>query len=421
MTEEFLHYIWQYKLYQPTLFLVGGESIDVISAGIHNTDAGPDFFNARVRIDDTVWAGNIEIHVLASDWEKHRHQTDKLYENVILHVVWMNDKPVYRNDGHPIPTLELNKVLNASAWNTYLEFMNSRSWIPCGTQISQVETFAINSWIDRLVIERLERKALEVEHIFSLSNHDWTQTFYRLLASNMGFKVNNQAFEWLARSLPYQFLFKHSDNLFQLEAMIFGQAGLLDSDFIDEYPRQLKKEYTFLRGKFDIEPIEGSMWRFMRLHPGNFPTLRLAQFAAILNRSQSLMSEIIESQSVDEFYQLFASKASAYWETHYTFDNPSEYKIKRLGSTAIELLIINLVAPLLVAYNRRRTDYGQLDKPFDFLYRVKGENNVITRKWNEHGIPINSAATSQGLIELKTRYCDFKRCLNCRIGKELLK
>jgi len=421
MTEEFLHYIWQFKLYNPHLKLVSGESLDVLQAGIHNTDAGPDFFNARIRIEDTVWAGNIEIHILSSDWEKHRHHHDKLYDNVILHVVWMNDKPVFRNDGLLIPTLELHKVLNSNAWNTYLDFMNSRNWIPCEKQIAQIDKFIFHSWLDRLLIERLERKALDVEHIFALTNNNWTHTFYRLLAANMGFKVNNLAFELLAGSLPYQFLFKHADNLFQLEAMIFGQAGLLKNDFKDEYPRKLKKEYAFLRGKFEIEPIDGTLWRFMRLHPGNFPTLRLAQFAAIIHRSQSLLTDIIDSQSVSSFHDLFSANASEYWETHYTFDNKSALKVKKLGTTAIDLLIINLVAPILVAYNRRRTDYEQLDKPFEFLTKVNGENNKITRKWLELSVAVPNAAASQALIELKTKYCDAKKCLSCRIGKELLK
>lgn len=421
MTEEFLHYIWQYRLYQPHLLLLSGEQLNVLQVGIHNLDAGPDFFNARIKIDDTTWAGNIEIHVQSSDWEKHRHQHDKLYDNVILHVVWINDKQVLRKDGLPIPTLELRKVLNSNAWSTYLEFMNSRSWIACETQIGAVDAFVLHSWFDRLLVERLERKALEVEHVFALTQNDWTQTFYRLLATNMGFKVNNQAFEMLARSLPYQFLFKHADNLFQLEAMIFGQAGLLNAEFKDDYPRRLKKEYTFLRGKFEIEPIDGSIWRFMRLHPGNFPTLRLAQFASIIHHSQSLMAEIIDKQSVEEFYKLFSAQASEYWETHYTFDNVSTPKVKKIGSTAIELLIINLVAPVLVAYNRRRADFEQLEKPFEFLSKVKGENNKIIRKWMTLGVEAPNAAASQALIELKTKYCDAKKCLQCRIGKELLK
>jgi hypothetical protein len=272
-----------------------------------------------------------------------------------------------------------------------------------------------------VLVERLERKALQVEQILSLTNNDWAHTFYRLLARNMGFKLNNQAFEMLAQSLPYPFLAKHADDLFQIEAMIFGQAGLLGSSFTDDYPQKLKKEYEFLKGKFDLTPIDSHLWRFMRLHPGNFPTLRLAQFASIIHHSVSIISELFNSNDVTKYRKLFGAQASEYWNTHYTFDKSSASRRKTLGQSSIDLLLINLVAPILLAYGRRKSDNEITEKPIDLLMQLKGEENSIISKWAELGMDVSSAANTQALLELKTNYCDAKKCLDCRIGNELLK
>jgi hypothetical protein len=287
--------------------------------------------------------------------------------------------------------------------------------------ISGVDPFIRNAWFDRVLVERLEHKALQVEHILSLTNNDWAHTFYRLLARNMGFKLNNQAFEMLAQSLPYPFLAKHADDLFQIEAMVFGQAGLLESSFTDEYPRKLKKEYEFLKGKFDLKPIDAHLWRFMRLHPGNFPTLRLAQFASIIHHSGSMISELFNSDDVNTYYNLFSVEASEYWNTHYTFEKASASRKKTLGRSSIDLLVINLVAPILLAYGRRKGDTLMTGKPIDILMQLKGEENSIIRKWAELGVDVSNAACTQSLLELKTNYCDLKKCLNCRIGNYLLR
>ncbi len=421
MTEEFLHYIWQYRLYKPDLVLQTGEQADVLHPGIHNLDSGPDFFNAKVRIGETIWAGNVEIHIHSSDWKRHNHQQDISYDNVIMHVVWRDDTPVLRMNGSEIPTLALDGLYNENSWKNYLRFMASQQWIPCDTMISGVDPFIRNAWFDRVLVERLERKALQVEHILSLTNNDWAHTFYRLLARNMGFKLNNQAFEMLAQSLPYPFLAKHADDLFQIEAMVFGQAGLLESSFTDEYPRKLKKEYEFLKGKFDLKPIDAHLWRFMRLHPGNFPTLRLAQFASIIHHSGSLISELFNSDDVNTYYKLFSVEASEYWNTHYTFEKASASRKKTLGRSSVDLLVINLVAPILLAYGRRKGDTLMTGKPIDILMQLKGEENSIIRKWAELGMDVSNAACTQSLLELKTNYCDLKKCLNCSIGNYLLR
>lgn len=421
MTEEFLHYIWQYRLYVPDLVLQTGEQLDVIHPGMHNSDSGPDFFNARIRIAETIWAGNIEIHIQSSDWKRHNHQQDMSYDNVILHVVWRDDSPVFRTDGTGIPTLELDGLYKESSWKNYLHFMASQRWIPCETMISGVDSFVRNAWIDRVLVERLERKALQVEHILSLTNNDWAQTFYRLLARNMGFKLNNQAFEMLAQSLPFQFLAKHADDLFQVEAMVFGQAGLLGNSFTDEYPMKLKKEYEFLKKKFDLAPIDTHLWRFMRLHPGNFPTLRLAQFASIIHHSSAIISGLFNSNDIGTYRKLFGAEASEYWKTHYTFDKPSASRRKTLGQSSIDLLLINLVAPILLAHGRRKSDAEITEKPVDLLMKLKGETNSVISKWEGLGMDVSNAANTQALLELKTNYCDAKKCLRCSIGNDLLK
>jgi hypothetical protein len=421
MTEEFLHYIWQYRLYTPDLFLQNGEQVEVLHPGVHNTDSGPDFFNAKIRIGETIWAGNIEIHVLSSDWKRHNHQQDMSYDNVVLHVVFRDDLPVFRGDGSTIPTLELDGLYNENSWKNYLRFMASQKWIPCDTMILGVDPFIRNAWLDRVLVERLERKSLQVEQILSLTNNDWAHTFYRLLARNMGFKLNNQAFEMLAQSLPYQFLAKHADDLFQVEAMVFGQAGLLGASFNDDYPQKLKKEYVFLKSKFDLMPIDTHLWRFMRLHPGNFPTLRLAQFASIIHHSQSIIGELFNSNEVNTYRKIFGAEASEYWNTHYTFDKPSTSKRKTLGLSSIDLLIINLVTPMLVAYGRWKNDTAMIEKAVDLLMQIKPENNTYTRNWADLGITASNAATSQSLIELKSQYCDHKKCLSCSLGNALLK
>jgi len=421
MTEEFLHYIWQYRLYSHDLVLQTGDKVEVLHPGVYNTDSGPDFFNAKIRIGETIWAGNIEIHILSSDWKRHNHQLDKSYDNVVLHVVFRDDSPVFRSDGTAIPTLVLDGLYNENAWKNYLSFMASRQWIPCETMILRVEPFIRNAWLDRILMDRLERKALQVEQILSITNNDWALTFYRMLARNMGFKLNNQAFEMLAQTLPYQFLAKHADDLFQVEAMVFGQAGLLESSFSDEYPRKLKKEFEFLKSKFNLTPIDVHLWRFMRMHPGNFPTLRLAQFASIIHHSGSIISELFTSNEVSSYHKLFGAEASEYWNTHFVFDKPSALKRKKLGLASIDLLIINLVAPILVAYGRWKRDTAMIEKAVDLLMVVKPENNTFTRKWADMGIVAENAATSQSLIELKSQYCENKKCLTCAVGIQLLK
>lgn len=421
MTEDFLHYIWQFRLYGAGLRLATGETLDVIHPGIHNTDAGPDFFNARIQIGDTVWAGNVEVHVQSSEWYRHKHQQDRNYDNIILHVVWHNDQQVYRASGEMIPTLELSGRIEEHIWKKYLYFMASRSWIPCESMVAGVDEFVKTAWLERLLVGRLERKSSFVEELLLASDHNYNEVFYRLLARNMGFKLNNEAFGILAGNLPYSYLQKHADDLFQVEAMVFGQAGLLKGNFSDEYPVRLQQEYKFLKSKFSLKPMDGKVWRFSRLHPGNFPTLRLAQFASIIHHSNGLFSKTIEAGDISSYALLFKSEASAYWKNHYVFDKVAQARRKTLGADSINLLIINLVAPLLFVYGRHKGNAGLMAKPVELLGEINAEQNSITKRWSNLGIGIASAAQSQALIELKTQYCDLKKCLSCGIGNALLR
>jgi hypothetical protein len=421
MTEDFLHFIWQFRLYKTELQLTSGEAIHIVHPGDHNTDSGPDFFNARIQIGDTLWAGNVEIHINASDWIRHKHHMDKAYDSIILHLVYKNDLEIFNQNGTPLPTLELKNKFDPLTWNRYMQFMASRSWIPCEGLLSAVDDFTWSSWLERLLIERMQRKVILVEQALAASSNDWNQAFYRLLARNMGFKLNNEAFEQLACSLSYKQLARHADNLFQLEALVFGQAGLLNGSFSDVYPNQLQKEYAFLQKKFSLVSMDAHLWRFMRLHPGNFPTLRLSQFAVIINRSNGLLMQILESSDLETLYGLFASEASEYWKTHYRFDIPVKEKCKKLGDIAVNLLLINLVVPFLFIFGQRKNDNTFIDRSLELLEKCEGENNSVTRGWFKLGVDISTASRTQALLELKSHYCERKKCLSCRIGIALLK
>lgn len=420
MTEEFIYYLWKYKLLNQHLKTTQEEKCQVIDPGLHNLDSGPDFFNAKVKIGETLWAGNVEIHVFASDWKRHKHQLDQAYDNIILHVVFVEDKTINRKNGDSIPTLEIADKFDNNLLIRYKNLTRSKNWIPCEPHIRKVDRFIQNNWIDRLLIERLEIKSSEIAEKLAYNNNDWAETFYQHLANNFGFKVNSIPFELLARSLPLKILAKHKNNIHQIEALLFGQAGLLAKIKNDEYYLSLKKEHTFLMNKYQIEPIDEHLWRFMRLRPVNFPTIRISQFAALIKNSNHLFSIIMECNSYSKLHELFKIQASSYWTSHYTFGKISEAKIKNLGKTGIDLILINTVAPFLFTYGKKKNDQLQIDKALKLLDQIPGEKNVITRKWVSLELNIRSAFNTQALIHLKKNYCDKKKCLSCSIGHTIL-
>jgi len=419
MKESILHYIWQQKLFtQQGLQTTDGEMVEVVDVGKINTDAGPDFFNAKVKIGNTIWAGNIEIHTLASDWKKHNHQSDKSYDTVILHVVKKADVDVFRPDGEKIPVLELQYPTEIE--QNYEALISEKKWIPCADKIADVPVIFIQSWKNALLAERLLLKTSHIQNLLTDNNQHWEEAFYITLARSFGFGTNSQAFEMLAKALPISILGKHKNDLFQIEALLFGQAGLLETENKDNYFQKLKKEFDFLKLKYDLKPISGSQWKLLRLRPDNFPHVRIAQFAAVIHSSTKLFSKIIELPEVDYLISLFRCEPSEYWKSHYLFGEKSTVKSKKLGKSSIYSLLINTVIPFVFYYADRKGNEELKEKATALLEKIPAERNSIVSGWQNLGMEINSAYDSQAFLQLKKVYCDNKNCLRCRIGHKVL-
>ena len=437
MKEEFLYYIWENRLTDKALQTVEGESVEVVETGYRNTDSGPDFLEARIQIGDKLWAGHVEIHVKASDWNRHGHQNDKAYQNVILHVVYEND-----TKATDLPTLELKGHFDETLFANYQRFVLSKGWIPCEKSIAQVPVFTRLSWLDRMAVERLESKSETVTKILEANQFDWEDALYKLLMRYFGLKVNNEAFETLANLLPFKTLLKHADNLLQVEAMLFGCAGFFENDFTEEYPLLLKREFTVMKAKFNLVTLPAERWKFMRMRPSNFPTIRLAQMAQLIHKNRCLFSKIREAKNTAEVKALFDVKASEYWETHWRFnqrlpqcDSPTTQESgavglsyhgsrktpKHLGDATANILMINAVVPLLFCYGKLHKDESVCETALQFLEETVAEDNAVIRHFAQCGITAQNAMQSQALLHLYNMYCKRKRCLECRIGNVLLK
>ncbi len=420
MTEDFLHYIWRCGLYYPlSLKTRDGFAIEVLSRGEININAGPDFFNAMIRIDDTVYAGNVEIHINSSDWYRHNHHRNRAYDNVILQLVMNRDIEVRRTSGEVIPTAVLS--FDSRLQENYRQLIMNEFWIACQPRISQVDPALTGQWLDNLAIIRLQEKARLLREIKHYNSDSWEETFYQQLARNFGFRLNGGAFEILARSLPYRILLRHRDNLFQIEAMLFGQAGMLNHVTGDDYYTGLKREYFFLRRKYDLRPLEKHLWKFLRLRPGNFPTIRLAQFAAFMHEKSSLFSEVLDCTDIKFLSDIFRVSASEYWDNHFMFNRPSVKYSKSLGIFAIRSLIINTAVPVLYFYGKQRQLEDYSKRAIDFLMELPPESNSIITKWNILGIKATNAFQSQALLQLKNEFCSYRRCLDCSIGTQIVK
>ena len=423
-TEDFINYTWKFRLFnRDNLMTTSGEKIEVFSAGIQNTDSGPDFHNARIRIGDTTWAGNVEIHINSSDWHKHKHTNDAAYNNVILHVVFRDDDPILLPDGRKLPTLELHDRIAPELYHRYhqLAFGNPQ-FIPCEGSIKFVDDMTMRNWLTRVLIERLEKRALVVNAALDNNKGDWEETFYQFLAANFGFKTNALPFELLAKSLPQLTLARHKNNPLQIEALLFGQAGLLNDEFNDDYPKRLKAEFQFLQKKYGLQPIEKHLWKFMRMRPTNFPTIRLAQFAALIFKSNHLFSKIIEIRDVAQLKELFSHlPVNAYWENHYRFDVESKVSSKSLGQTSIDILLLNSFVLFLFCYGKHNQQEYFINRSLKLLEKLPAEDNHIVTNFDSVGIKVNTAFDSQALLELKNCYCSNKKCLHCGIGNKILK
>ena len=423
MSESFIHYLWQYQYFNKLdLHTTSGESLHVFSPGVKNPNAGPDFLHAKIRLGEMQWVGNVELHIDASAWMQHKHHHDPGYDNVILHVVWRNDHPVANREGQLIPTLELKTRVDDAIVSTYRNLVSSAEEIPCAPKLPGLRRIIVFSALDRVLSIRLENKSREVEELLSSNRGDWEETCYQVLARNFGFKVNADPFFMLARMVPYKTLMKHSDKLFQIEAMLFGVAGFLDDDHDYEYYKVLQREFTLLRRKYGLDHVmmNKTQWKFLRLRPANFPTIRIAQLASYLHYRQNIFSSMLNC-SFEKLREDLDTPPSSFWQTHYNFSHESHIKDGQAGSSSIDNVLINTIVPLNACYAKIKDDETYMDRALRILYSLPSESNSITRKWNNFSIKSRNAFDSQALIELYNNFCSRHRCLECNIGASLVK
>ena len=406
-----------------------GRRVEVIDPGLHNRNSGPDFFNAKVKIGGTLWVGNVEIHDRASDWYQHGHQKDAHYNNVVLHVVGVADRDVQTLEGNFVPQLCLTVPPSVTA--NYAELLRTDSYPPCYRIIPSLTRLTIHAWMAALQTERLEQKTVAIGERAAQAGGSWEDAFFATLARNYGFGINGDAFEEWARHIPLQAVGKHRDDLFQIEAVFMGQAGLLETAAIPEryqetalnegYFARLRNEYQYLAHKFSLTPMDANRWRFLRLRPQNFPHIRIAQLASLYYSRRASLSALVECRDMVTLADMLQTQVTPYWETHYTFGSESIRTTKRLSPSSINLLIINTCVPMLFAYGRHSMREELCDRAFDFLEQLQAERNHIIRMWQECGLEVATAGDSQALIQLKREYCDRRDCLRCRIGYEYLR
>lgn len=419
--EKLMQYVWKHRLWRSEDMVTNtGKKVRVVDPGLLNTDAGPDFFNAKIEIDGHMWVGNVEMHYRATDWKRHHHDSDKAYDSVILHVVTKDDAPVRRTNGELIPqlVLEVSPQFNAD----YASLVGATIEVPCATKIKQVPHLTIVEWVEGLAFERLHGKVERIHQLLESFNGSWEDVCYVTLARNFGFGINNDAFERLARRTPLRLLGKHSDSVLQIEALLFGQAGMLDAQKpgMDSYYNQLCTEYAFLSNKFQLTPMEKESWKLFRIRPQNFPYRRIAMLAQFIEGGFRMMNRILEAEGEKEMRALFEVELSGYWTKHYTFGKPNERATATLSRSSIDIILINTVAPLLYAYGELTGSYEMTDKAIKLLEDLRAESNSIVSHFVAYGIDCPDALTSQALVQLKREYCDARKCIYCKIGHHLL-
>lgn len=419
--EKLMQYVWKHRLWRSEDMVTNtGKKVRVVDPGLLNTDAGPDFFNAKIEIDGHMWVGNVEMHYRATDWKRHRHDSDKAYDSVILHVVAKDDAPVRRTNGELIPqlVLEVSPQFNAD----YASLVGATIEVPCATKIKQVPHLTIVEWVEGLAFERLHGKVERIHQLLDSFNGSWEDVCYVTLARDFGFGINNDAFERLARRTPLRLLGKHSDSVLQIEALLFGQAGMLDAQKpgMDSYYNQLCTEYAFLSNKFQLTPMEKESWKLFRIRPQNFPYRRIAMLAQFIEGGFRMMNRILEAEGEKEMRALFEVELSGYWTKHYTFGKPNERATATLSRSSIDIILINTVAPLLYAYGELTGNYEMTDKVIKLLEDLRAESNSIVSHFVAYGIDCPDALTSQALVQLKREYCDARKCIYCKIGHHLL-
>ena len=413
-SEAFYHFVWQHKLFETRqLKTMCGLPIEVIHTGLLNTNAGPDFFNAKIKIDGVLWAGNVEIHTRSSEWQHHGHQHDSSYDNVILHIVAHYDTPTANSQGRSIPCVEINPL--HYVFENYKTLYEEKQNIACATHLSHLDPLFWVNYKDRLATERLEQKSQHIASIIEHNHGDWEDVFFNVLCRSLGSGINSDTFERLGKSLSYKIIAKHRDHLVQLEALLFGQAGFLEESREDTYHTLLRKEYAFLKNKYQLTPLEKHLWKFLRLRPNNFPTIRLAQLAQLLHQHHSLLHMVVDTPNL-KLPSLFKVQVSNYWLTHYQFGKLSDQRPKTLGKNAINTILINAVSPLLFSYGRITAKNKLCDKALEILDKLPAENNHIIKRWHDYGIKSESAFDSQALLQLYNNYCLNRKCIHCNIG-----
>ncbi|NER18435.1 DUF2851 family protein [Spongiivirga citrea] len=422
MKEDFLHYIWKHKKFDfQNLKTEDGAAVVLKSVGSHNLHAGPDFFNATINIDGQLWAGNVEIHLKSSDWYAHHHENDPAYDNVILHVVWNHDTDVFRKDNSAIPVLELSKYVDSNLIYKYEALVGkSLKWINCEHELPEVDEFLKQHWLERLYFERLEQKSTVIIKLLKDSKNDWDAVLFKMLTKGFGTNINGEAFFSLANSIDLGVVRKTHHDQLKLEALLFGQASFLDEEIESAYHKQLKKEYHFLKSKFQLDNQSVLPIQFFRLRPNNFPTIRLSQLASLYASTDSLFSKIITLKSKQDFYDLFEVKASSFWDTHYTFKKETAKRSKKLSELFIDLLLINTIIPLQFCYTQSQSK-PNADAVLNIIQEIKAEKNGIVDRFGSLKMTSVNAMHSQALIQLKKEYCDRNLCLQCAVGSSLVK
>ena len=419
MQEDFLHYIWQYqKFLKNELSVVSGVKVEVLAVGEYNTNSGPDFYNSKLRIDNQLWVGTVELHLKSSDWFVHQHQDDSAYNNVILHVVWEDDVAVFDKHNNQLQTLVLKNYVDEKLLLNYRGLLQKKNWINCENQIHQVDELTMTFWKEKLLVKRLERKSLVFQKRLTELKNDWEALLFLILAENFGLKLNSEQFLQLARNITFSKFKKECSNLISIEALLFGQANLLNNDIEDAYYQKLKTEFNYLKQKHQLDASLVKL-QFFRMRPAGFPTLRLSQLAVLYHTHQNLFSKVIEEQSITELRKIFVVSASAYWDTHYTFGKASTKRKKSISKGFVDLLIVNVIIPLKFMYARSQ-GVDNFESLFKLYNSLQPEQNTVIKKFEQLKISVKSAADSQALIEMKTRFCDKQKCLHCEIGNKLL-
>lgn len=419
MNEDYLHYLWRYGLFCQDNLVAEGQEVKVIRAGDYNMNEGPDFLQARIRIGDKEWVGHVEIHVNASDWQLHQHA--KQYDNVILHVVLNNDQLLKRQNGESIPTLELKEHIDLALYETYKLFIQNKSWVACYGQLRQMDDIKIKTWLSKLLVDRLERKSKEIEDLLLRDNKNWEHVLLQLLGRYLGAPVNSSAFEALLRSFDLTILSKQADSPLQTEALLLGQAGLLEDTMQEAYTQLLKREYVHLKNKYSLTPMNSGLWNFFRLRPVSFPAVRIALLASLVRQSQGMFSKLLECSDAHAVRKIVMVSASDYWTTHYQIDTPAKSVIKSISAEMADKIIINVVVPLLFVYGKQMQQDDFSSRAIDLLESLAPEQNQIVRKWKAAGIQAANAFESQALLQLKQHYCEQNKCLSCAIGNDVLR